>query len=298
MIVLTDPGALGLPIGHRLRFLGRPVRFVCEDAAACQDMQHSGIEAEVLPSDPAQAAVLLDADAVVLEGIPSKDQVGWHERVLAAAEAAGTGLVVRVGPAAAQPTSPSPRLRRQARTEAAVDASPLPHAVLRHALFMQDLLLFAERLRHDGRWVTCLGDASIPYVDARDVVDATVAVLDGDLPRRPVRLTGPASFTTDEVLRLLGLPPGSKRLDVDPGRFRDVLRDGGMPAEKAAACADLLAHYRLLGRTAPTDALAGLTGAPPRSLAAFLEEHHDRFVEGGGRPVPRPAIRLAAPLSW
>jgi uncharacterized protein YbjT (DUF2867 family) len=156
-------------------------------------------------------------------------------------------------------------------------------------MFMQNLLFMVR----NGAIFSAIGEGKVAMVDTRDVAAAAVAALTTDgHTGKTYLVTGPQAAGLEDAARLLTRQLGREipYVPLAPGDVRDGFLAMGADewlADDAATLDRLLAagHDELV-----TDDIRQLTGRPPRTLAAFvqdlrppsaapgaLRDRHDRF---------------------
>lgn len=163
------------------------------------------------------------------------------------------------------------------RVERWLDTSGLAATHLRAGNFLQNLTtVHADDIRLRDQLVVPAGEATMSYVDARDVAAVAAACL---LDRAPVRgahdLTGPEAIDHHRVARALtdalGRPITYNRPSL-PAYWAHTRRTG-MPAGVIAATSVLytLARVGIGSRTSPD--VATVLGRPARDVDTFARDH-------------------------
>ncbi|MYT33704.1 MULTISPECIES: NAD(P)H-binding protein [unclassified Streptomyces] len=236
--------------------------------------------------DPAtHAAALHGMDRVFL--VPptnSVDPMPLVRPFLAEAQRLRVRRLVLLGSAAVLPNAPS-ALELAAR----VRAQP-GWAVLRASGFMQNFLRphpLGERIRRHGEIRTAAGAGRVGWIDARDIAAAASALLadSGVEPddRRDYLLTGPQALSYQDAAAILTARTGRPvrmvhiATDEQAANYRAV----GMPAEFAAALAAVEDGIRAGREDQVSTAVLDLTGRPPRTFTAFVQDHANAWVDLG-----------------
>ena len=205
---------------------------------------------------------------------------------LVAARAAGLGRVVFLSVLGAQrnPLLPHRRVERWLET------SGMAATCLRAGNFMQNLAtVHAADIRDRDQLVVPAGDATMSYVDARDVAALAAACLTGTAPTRGSwDVTGPAAVTHTDVAAALSRALGRQIIYTRPGlpRYWAHARRTGMPAATTAVTSVLytLARGGIGARLG--DDFSEVLGRPPRDLDTFA---HDYRTVWARRPVQSSA---------
>ncbi|MFF8769286.1 NmrA family NAD(P)-binding protein [Kitasatospora sp. NPDC015120] len=287
--MITIMGASGATGGATLRSLtaqGVPVRALSRDPGRLL----AGLDARTAPLVEAVAADAEEPDSLrtALRGTRQlfltmangPRQVAYELLTADLAADAGVEHVVKVSAPAVEPDSPVAVSRGHHRVEERLRAHGLTTTVLRPYAFMQKLLLLAPGIAAAGLIHGTTGTARCNYVDCRDIGDVAAAVLTRpETAGGSLTLTGGRAYSHPELAGLLGALLGRpvRYVDLPPGELHaHLVARAGMPDWLAAHVVEIqrLAVER---PEAPDDAAARLTGRPPRTLEAFLQEHAERF---------------------
>ncbi|MDW5593087.1 NAD(P)H-binding protein [Conexibacter stalactiti] len=279
---------------------GRVGRHVAEQLAAAE------VEVRALVRRPAEAGLpvasvaadLTDPPTVraalagavrlllVTPGGPAQEQL--EATAIDAATAAGVRHIVKIsgGAPTLGPNGVTPTSVGHWRSERRIERTGLGFTFLRPSFFMQNLLeTVAPLASRGGIVVDPFGGAPIAMVDVRDIAACAAAALLNPAPSDQTwQLTGPRPVTLTRLAALLGsrhrsIPPrlvgrALARRDADPHAVDHAVR--------------MAAYFAAGSDGHPTDHVRRLTGAAPRSIEAFLDEHRDQFA---------PATPLARALA-
>jgi uncharacterized protein YbjT (DUF2867 family) len=220
--------------------------------------------------EPALAGV----DALALISPARPEQVAWECALIAAAQRAGVGGVIKVSVIGADMSEPiSFFARSAAQVEEALRRSGAPHIVLRPNGYMQNLLRQRASIEA-GSLVEPLGAIAASHVDVHDLADVAVRVAEGPFDGRALTLTGPAALTGDEMAATLSGVLGRPVRYVlpSPAQFRAALTERGAPAWQIDAVVEL--QEAILSGRAPhlavvTADIEAATARRPRSFAEF-----------------------------
>ncbi|TNM24117.1 NmrA family NAD(P)-binding protein [Streptomyces sedi] len=150
-------------------------------------------------------------------------------------------------------------------------------AVLRPSWFMQNFTgthTHAQSIRDEGTIWTATENGRVAFVDAEDIAAVAVhALTDEQAPNTDLVLTGPEALSHDDIATLVnkvtGRPVVHRHLSHE--QLRDRLTTQ-VPAEFAALLADLDRAIAQGAENRVTDTVQHLTGRPPRTFQALLEE--------------------------
>ena len=205
-----------------------------------------------------------------------------------AALVAGVRRIVKVsgGPATLGRNGTTATATAHWRSEQRIERAALEFAFLRPSFFMQNLLeTAAPVVSRTGVLTAPFGDAPIAMVDARDIAACAVAALLDDRPTHQAwHLTGPRPVTFPAIAADLRVRNATVPLHVTAA----ALRRRGQPAPAIDHTVRMAAHLAAGADGTVTDHVRRLTGAPPRTVEAFLDEHRGAFA---------PATPLARLLS-
>lgn len=182
----------------------------------------------------------------------------------------GVKRFVLVSCAGAEQSVPHPSYDALGKLEAHLQASGLPHAILRFPAFTEDIAQVARSIK-EGQAPRVFGhaDAVIRPISRQDAALLSVAALDhAKLSDRAVNLHGPAALRVEEALQraceLASVPPEYQLMDGVQGRL--VARAAGLAGRRWRNAAERQAL--LLGGLASEDTRA-LTDSLGIPLTAF-----------------------------
>jgi NAD(P)H dehydrogenase (quinone) len=120
-----------------------------------------------------------------------------------------------------------------------------------------------------------MGRAPIAMVDVRDVAACAVVALTAEEPTvQAWSLTGPRGVTYAQLGRLLGVP----YLNVPPKLAAHSLRRQGADAWEVEHALRMATALAAGSAAATTSTVRHITGRPPRTVEAFLDEHRAAFT--------------------
>jgi NAD(P)H dehydrogenase (quinone) len=141
---------------------------------------------------------------------------------------------------------------------------------------MENLFTAFPTALASGQWHTAAGDGKVGYVAREDcawVAAAVLAAEEGTGERYDV--TGPESFTTEQVAaavrEITGRPLAV--VPVSDDQLQQGLLAAGIPAFLGPMLVSFDANIRAGKLDVVSDTVARLTGKPPQTLRAFLEEN-------------------------
>ncbi|MEU0255342.1 NAD(P)H-binding protein [Streptomyces sp. NPDC006184] len=154
-------------------------------------------------------------------------------------------------------------------------------AVLRPSWFMQNFTgthPHAVSMREEGVIRTATGSGRVGFIDAGDIAAVAVhALTDAQAPDAGLLLTGPEALGYDSVAAIIteatGRPVVHRRLSYDEMRDRLTAL---MPPEFATMLAGMDRAIAEGAEDRVTDTVQRVTGRPPRTFRAFLEEEMGR----------------------
>ncbi|WP_433521492.1 NAD(P)H-binding protein [Nocardia pseudovaccinii] len=169
-----------------------------------------------------------------------------------------------------------------ARVERAVQDGPSPWTVVRPGPFM-DLLVdesyLLPAIRERSAIELPMGPAGMGLIDVRDIAEVIVAALLGDGHTGQLyHLTGQEAPTLNEVAARMSTALGRTIEYVDPGSEATIASWGSRIAPwRAERLAEVMEWAREGSHATVTNDVEKVTGHPPRSLDAFIEENLDRW---------------------
>lgn len=169
------------------------------------------------------------------------------------------------------------------RAELALEASGLPHAILRPGWFMQNFHTFwAGGIQARDAIEVPAGDARTGFIDARDIAAVAAALVVRDGTDGGLTLTGPEALTHAEVAaRLSSVAGRTIRYDnVSPEAFREGLLRAGLPADYAQVLVTLFEGVRAGWAAGLTGEVRRVTGREPISFAQYASDFRQAYARG------------------
>lgn len=221
-------------------------------------------------------AALAGVDVLALITPAHPQQVAWESELIAAAKRGGIGAIIKLSVIGADMAEPISLFARNAgQVETVLQASGVPHVILRANGFMQNLLR-QRALIEAGSLVEPSGATAVSRVDVCDLADVAVAVANGPFDGRALTLTGPVALTGDAMAATLSsvLRRPVHYTSPPPARFKAALQERGLPAWQVDAFVEL--QEAVLTGRAPhlaqvTADIQAATGRRPRSFAEFAQ---------------------------
>ncbi|WP_371484138.1 NmrA family NAD(P)-binding protein [Kitasatospora sp. NBC_00315] len=278
-------GATGNALLHSLLTLGIPVRALTRTPhrpiPGITGAHHPPVEVQYADAtDPHSLhAAFKDTSQLFLAMANSPAQVELETRVIDIAAQAGVGHIVKISAPAAEPDSPVAVSRGHHTVEEHLRASGLTHTVLRPYAFMQNLLRLAPTIAQ-GVILGTMGDAPCNYIDCRDIGDVAAAALTRpDIAGGTYTLTGREAVSYPTLASRLTTLTGNQinYVNLTAGELRDnLIHDAHMPTWLADHVTEIQ-QLSITRAETPTRTVIDVLGRPPRTLDAFLHEHHARF---------------------
>jgi uncharacterized protein YbjT (DUF2867 family) len=284
ILVAGATGKVGREVVRQLAAAAAPVRALVRDPVRASHIRLPGVDVAVgdLARPDTLDPALSGVDRVFVATPAEPDQVMLQGNLVAACKRAGVERVVKVS-VAGGPDAATQIGRWHWTTEKQIEASGLGFTLLRPVFFMQETLRFAPSVAATSTFSLPCGAGEVPLIDARDVASAAVAVLTRPGHDRQIYdLTGPEALSFDAVADALGQAIGRKVDYVHvPQEYalKQMLADG-VPRWLADDMLVLFASIREGYGGAVTDAVARLTGEPPRSFLHFARDYANAFREG------------------
>jgi uncharacterized protein YbjT (DUF2867 family) len=269
MILVTGAtGTVGREVALQLLEAGEQVRAISRDPASA-DLP-DGVE--VLAADLSCPDERLDA---ALAGVSAMYLLPVFGQVPAAVEAAaraGVEHIVMLSSQAVTWSAGEPHIA----CEDAVRGSGLRHGFVRTGALMANDLNWLPQLR-SGVVRGVYGMAAMAPIDERDIAAVVVGALLTDRTEDVFTVTGPASLTQVDRVRMIGEFLGRET------RYEELPREHvrqQMARHMALAVVDELLDHRatLEGTTAEVlSTVEDVTGRPPRVYEAWLDHHEAKF---------------------
>jgi len=263
--------------GHKLRLL------VCDPANA----QGLPADADVVSPDTLDATTLnrlLDGvEALVLVSPLCPELAEWHGTLAQAARQRGVKHVVQITAQGADSKSPMRIFRWLGDAEARVQAAGINAHVLRPALCMQILLKQSKDICGCGVIEAPFRNARWPMIDARDVADVAVKLLEEPRAKPAVHeLTGPQAIDYFEIARIVsrGLSRRVEYHDVCAPKARGRLEARRLQPRLIDGLLEFW-DYSASGAIEPrlTNEVEAILGRAPRKLTDFVKEEMQEVVQ-------------------
>ncbi|MEX3008482.1 SDR family oxidoreductase [Hoeflea sp. TYP-13] len=273
-------GAAGTIGQHLVRLLvndGCDVRATVRSEAAAAKM--AGLGANPVFADfedrESLAGALNDVGAAVLI-TPAHEKADLYARCfIDAARRAALKRLIRVSALKAAADGPTENTRLHACTERYLEASGLPHVILRPHLFMQNLLISVQSLAADGTFSFSMGDGRMGMIDTRDIAQcAARCVLSDEHLGRTFELTGPQSLSWHDAAKVLSevLARPVSYVPVDPQQQFKSLCEFGVDPWMAGVLRDYGTAYSAGWGNYTTEAVAEITGRPATGFRQFASD--------------------------
>jgi len=167
------------------------------------------------------------------------------------------------------------------RSEAVLETGNLPYTILRPTSFLQSLLLFAADIASKRKFVAPAGKGRIAMVGVDDIARTAAAVADSaEHHGKTYTLTGPTAHSLHDFAKMLSSRLSTKVSYSSPPAFvaKIVLPlVTGMPRWQSNLVVDLLNALSQGAQEAVSNDVLAVTGRPPQSLDAFLDQEIEAF---------------------
>jgi uncharacterized protein YbjT (DUF2867 family) len=285
MILIT--GATGRVGGATLKQLssrGMPVRALMRSPDKAGAVAAPGVETVIgdLAQPRSLDAALEAVDAALLVSPLDPQQVELQGNFVEAAKRAGHVHIVKVSGLGTALDSPVRSGRWHAQIEKHIEDSGLPFTHLRPPFFMQNILRFAPTIRASGEFEGALKQGKVAMIDTHDIatVAGTILTTGGHVGRAYV-LTGPEALSYQDIAERISSVLGRKVTykDVPLEAMRQRLRDSGMPEWHVEVQIEFSTALSAGHAATVTNAVATVTGEPPRTFERFFQEHVGLFAD-------------------
>lgn len=277
-------GATGNVGGAALKVLlerGADVTAAVHDEAKAEALRAAGTNALVMDfADPESVTRALEGVERLFVMVPlHPDMRRWGSELVHAAKVAGVSLIVRSSSMGADGNAHYQLGKLHGGVDAEIEASGIPHVLLRPCIFMQNYLQYAPIVKKTGVLPVPEGKGRSSFVDARDVGACVAEALmrPDDFVGTVLMVTGPEALNNYEVAEVLSTVSGReiayREGEDDIEEMGTFLEESGMP-EWCVHMVLSVHRYARNGYTGfVTKAVEHMTGRPATSFAAFAEEH-------------------------
>lgn len=210
---------------------------------------------------------------LLISGNEVGQRVPQHKAVIDAAKAAGVGMIAYTSILRAD-TSPLALAAEHKATEDLLQASGVPHVLLRNGWYIENFMMGVPAALEHGAVMTAAGDGRFSAATRQDFAEAAVAVLTSgkDEAGQIYELAGSASFTMAEFAAELSRQSGKEIacVNLPEADYATALAGTGMPAAFAAVLAqtDSAASQGALFDDSRT--LEALIGRPTTPVASVI----------------------------
>ena len=278
MIAITGAnGQLGRLVLKALKAKGvTDIRALVRSPEKATDLADETVSIQAFDYDRPETLVpaLAQVDRLLLV---SGSEVGkrdlQHRAVIEAAKQAGVGFIAYTSILNAD-TSPMILAEEHRATEAALEASGIPHVILRNGWYLENYGAAIQSGLAHGAIAGASGDGRIAAASRQDYAEAAAAVLHApSTDTRTYELAGSEAFTMSEFAAALSEISGQDVAfsNMEQSAYAQLLQDVGLPAGFAAVLADsdIAASGGAL-MSESTD-LEALIGHKTETLQAFLK---------------------------
>lgn len=167
------------------------------------------------------------------------------------------------------------------KVEIALENSGTPYVILRPNWFADNFHTFWLPGVQSGVIALPAGEGASSFIDARDIAaSAAAALTSSEFDNQAFNLTGPAALTYTQAAELISAQLGKpvQYQGVSDEAFIAGLVDAGVPQDYAEFLASIFYPVRENWTSAVTNDVATLTGTAPRSLATYLVDNKDKFI--------------------
>lgn len=200
--------------------------------------------------------------------------------LIAAANTAGVGHVVKLSAVGADPQSRSTVLSGHGESEAILRGSGVPFTIARANSFMENIpALFGESVKEGTGIAVAAGEGTVSWIGLDDLGAALATLLGGRAQGEVIELTGAEALSYRDVADLIAARTG-KAVPYQPlteAEARDGMAAAGFPDWMATGFASYFALQAggLSSRVTPT--LGEIIGHPPQRMGDFLAARLDGF---------------------
>ncbi|MGC4094891.1 MAG: NmrA family NAD(P)-binding protein [Polyangiaceae bacterium] len=168
------------------------------------------------------------------------------------------------------------------KVELALERSGLRYDILRPNWFMQNFNSYwIGGIREQGKILLPAADATVSFIDARDIADVAVKLLTTDaFDNLAFELSGAESLTHAEVAKRLGAVIGKPigYENITPEALKQSLLGAGVGEPYADFLNLILGYLRQGYNAAVNDNVERITGRAPRTLQTYLEDYKSAWL--------------------
>lgn len=283
ILVTGATGNVGTAVVAALRARGAPVRVFVRDADKARSKLGGDVEFAVgdFEDGASLGRAMRGVDHVFLTSADGPGKVDHENAVVDAAAAAWVQRIVKLSSPKVEVGSDVLFWDWHGRIEEHLRESEVPAVVLRANFFMSGLLGSAEVVRKTGMLFAPADDAKIAMIDPRDVgAAAAVLLTETGHEGKVYSVTGPEAITYQDVAEQLAAAAGKDIafVDVTDEAARGAMLESGAPEWLADSLVELFGKLRAGACAEVRDTVRALTGRPPRTFAAWAQDHAAAFT--------------------
>lgn len=282
--VVGSTGTIGSELVRLLSAAQVPVRAVFRDASKTQSLPGVVWTCTNLCDDRLLEASVAGTGRLFLLTDNAPGFAALQIGIIRAAESLGVTHIVKVSALGASAHSRSWIAREHRLVEDVLETTRLSWTVLRPHAFMQNWLDdVADSVRTRGTIESPIGDARVPFIDARDVAAvAAVALLSPDEhEHQKYALTGGQAVRYTDVAQAIAAATGNEvthRL-ITLDQARSNLERRGLHGEHVDALMAILSYQREGGSTElVSPATEQILGRPARTVREFARDYVAAFM--------------------
>jgi uncharacterized protein YbjT (DUF2867 family) len=277
VLILGATGNVGRHVVGELVASGTQVRAHTRDAARAAEVIPGAELFEGELTDDLLEGAVDGVDAVFLLSAHGYAMGEGQLRVIRALRRSGVRIVKLSGTSSAITPDGPHACRQHWEVEQVLKASGQPFVILRPNSFMQVLIgqIMLPALNASGAIPNALGPSGISLIDARDVAAVAARTLTSDAwDGETLVLTGPRAITYREIAGLVSEIRGEQVpvADITPADVRVAMLARGLQPWEAEHFEEMYQLFRDGESAFVTDTVERVTGAPPRTVEAYLAE--------------------------
>jgi uncharacterized protein YbjT (DUF2867 family) len=172
------------------------------------------------------------------------------------------------------------RLHREA--EKIIEESGIPFTFLRPNFFMQNFLVYGQRINDQIAFYVPAGDGKVSFVDVRDIASVAVKALTENSDQHVGKmydLTGPSSLTYQQAVEILSKESQKKMsyTNISDDAAREAMKKLGMADWHINVVIELFNFSRAGYLSAISPVVEDVTGKNPISISQFGRDYADSF---------------------
>ncbi len=276
-------GSVGSEVVWQLGNKGKKVRVLVRAPSEAQKIVNSG--ADIVKGDLEQPNTLTEVFKGVvrlfLASPPHRNQLVRESNAIEISKLAGVRHIVKLSCYGAGINCPFKLGRMYGEIEKKIEDSGIPYTHLRPHFYMQNLLMYADAIKHSGSFYAPMKSGKIGMVHVKDIAAVAVAVLtEAGHMNKIYEITGPEAVSFRDVADRLSKVTGEdiEYVYIPPSAAKAGMLAAGIPEWFAEALLEQYEAWSTDEASTVSDTVARVTGRWPIPLEKFLGENRGAFA--------------------